>query len=165
MIQTHKKTAKAYKTKFVKTFFMKSITSLGKTLFQFRNFVTTAYSKQLLHGLHMRDFTFFSSFMTSTMLAGLVYVGQQYAQAVGKTGEERDDFLERRLSPEAIGGATFQRNTYSTLLPAFIDTGAYLSGVDPFLNYRSSGLETNVWTGNPTWFKWTVAVNTFRFEF
>lgn len=124
--------------------------SLGKTLFQFRNFVTTAYSKQLLHGLHMRDFTFFSSFMTSTMLAGLVYVGQQYAQAVGKTGEERDDFLERRLSPEAIGGATFQRNTYSTLLPAFIDTGAYLSGVDPFLNYRSSGLETNVWTGNPT---------------
>jgi len=124
--------------------------SLGKTLFQFRNFVTTAYSKQLLHGLHMRDFTFFSSFMTSTMLAGLVYVGQQYAQAVGKTGEERDDFLERRLSPEAIGGATFQRNTYSTLLPAFIDTGAYLSGADPFLNYRSSGLETNVWTGNPT---------------
>ena len=124
--------------------------SLGKTLFQFRNFVTTAYSKQLLHGLHMRDFTFFSSFMTSTMLAGLVYVGQQYAQAVGKTGEERDDFLERRLSPEAIGGATFQRNTYSTLLPAFIDTGAYLSGVDPFLNYRSSGLETNIWTGNPT---------------
>lgn len=124
--------------------------SLGKTLFQFRNFVTTAYSKQLLHGLHMRDFTFFSSFMTSTMLAGLVYVGQQYAQAVGKTGEERDDFLERRLSPEAIGGATFQRNTYSTLLPAFIDTGAYLSGFDPFLNYRSSGLETNIWTGNPT---------------
>ena len=124
--------------------------SLGKTLFQFRNFVTTAYSKQLLHGLHMRDFTFFSSFMTSTMLAGLVYVGQQYAQAVGKTGEERDDFLERRLSPEAIGGATFQRNTYSTLLPAFIDTGAYLSGADPFLNYRSSGLETNIWTGNPT---------------
>ena len=55
-----------------------------------------------------KDFTFFSSFMTSTMLAGLVYVGQQYAQAVGKTGEERDDFLERRLSPEAIGGATFQ---------------------------------------------------------
>ena len=124
--------------------------SLGKTLFQFRNFVTTAYSKQLLHGLHMRDFTFFSSFMTSTMLAGLVYIGQQYAQAVGKTGEERDDFLERRLSPEAIGGATFQRNTYSTLLPAFIDTGAYLSGADPFLNYRSSGLETNIWTGNPT---------------
>ena len=124
--------------------------SLGKTLFQFRNFVTTAYSKQLLHGLHMRDSTFFSSFMTSTMLAGLVYIGQQYAQAVGKTGEERDDFLERRLSPEAIGGATFQRNTYSTLLPAFIDTGAYLSGFDPFLNYRSSGLETNIWTGNPT---------------
>ena len=26
-------------------------TTLGKTLFQFRNFVTTAYAKQLQHGL------------------------------------------------------------------------------------------------------------------
>ena len=33
-------------------------TTLGKTLFQFRNFVTTAYAKQLQHGLHMFDFTF-----------------------------------------------------------------------------------------------------------
>ena len=125
--------------------------SIGKTLFQFRNFVTTAYSKQLLHGLHMRDFTFASSFLTSTMLAGLVYIGQQYAQAVGKTGAERDEFFEDRLSAEAIGRATFQRNTYSTLIPAFVDTGAYLFGFDPFLNYRSSGLETNIVTGNPTY--------------
>ena len=125
--------------------------SIGKTLFQFRNFVTTAYSKQLLHGLHMRDFTFASSFLTSTMLAGLVYVGQTYAQSVGKTGAERDEFFEDRLSAKAIGRATFQRNTYSTLVPAITDTGAYLFGFDPFLNYRSSGLETNIVTGNPTY--------------
>tara|TARA_A100001201_G_scaffold105022_1_gene89917 strand:+ start:1477 stop:4758 length:3282 start_codon:yes stop_codon:yes gene_type:complete len=125
--------------------------SLGKTLLQFRNFVITAYAKQLQHGLHMRDFTFFSSVMTSTMLASLVYVSQQYIQAIGKTGEERDEFLEERLSPEAIGGATFQRNTYATLLPPVIDTALYYSGNDTLFNYRSSGLETNLWTGNPTY--------------
>ena len=125
--------------------------SLGKTLFQFRNFVMTAYSKQLLHGLHMRDLTFFMSFASSTMLAGLVYIAQQNIQAIGKTGEEREEFIENRLSLEAIGGATFQRNTFSSLLPAVIDTTLYYTGQDMMFNYRSSGLETNLWTGNPTW--------------
>jgi hypothetical protein len=125
--------------------------SLGKTLFQFRNFVMTAYSKQLLHGLHMRDLTFFMSFASSTMLAGLVYIAQQNIQAIGKTGEEREEFIENRLSLEAIGGATFQRNTYSTLIPSLLDMGLYYSGNDTMFNYRSSGLETNLWTGNPTY--------------
>jgi hypothetical protein len=125
--------------------------SLGKTLFQFRNFVTTAYSKQLLHGLHMRDFTFFSSFSSSMMIASLVYVAQQYVQAAGKGDEEKDEFLTERLKPEAIAGATFQRSTYSTLLPSILDMGLYYSGNDTMFNYRSSGLETNLWTGNPTY--------------
>jgi len=125
--------------------------SLGKTLFQFRNFVMTAYSKQLLHGLHMRDLTFFMSFASSTMLAGLVYIAQQNIQAIGKTGTEREEFLEDRLSLESIGGATFQRNTYSTLIPSLLDMGLYYSGNDTMFNYRSSGLETNLWTGNPTY--------------
>ena len=125
--------------------------SLSKTLLQFRNFVLTAYAKQLQHGLHMRDFTFFSSVMSSTMIASLVYVAQQYVQSIGKTGEEKDEFLEERLSPEAIGGATFQRNTYSTLIPAVMDMALYYSGNDTLFNYRSSGLETNLWTGNPTY--------------
>ena len=127
-----------------------SDSTLGKVLFQFKNFVTTAYSKQLLHGLHMRDFTFFSSMMTSTMLASLAYVVQQNLQLIGKRGEAREDFIKNRLSLEAIGRATFQRNTFSTIIPAFVDTGLYLGGGDPFLNYRTSGLETNLWTGNPT---------------
>ncbi len=125
--------------------------SLGKTLFQFRNFVMTAYSKQLLHGLHMWDLTFFMSFASSTMLAGLVYIAQQNIQAIGKTGEEREEFIENRLSLEAIGGATFQRNTFSSLLPAVIDTTLHYTGQDMMFNYRSSGLETNLWTGNPTY--------------
>lgn len=136
--------------------------SLSKTLMQFRTFVFNAYAKQLLHGLHMRDFTFFSSFVSSTMLAGLAYVAQQYVQAAGKGESERQEFLEERLSPEAIASATFQRNTYSTLLPAVVDTGSYMLGFNPMFNYRSSGLDTNLWTGNPTWTLGEKAVGAVR---
>ena len=65
--------------------------------------------------------------------------------------KEREEFIENRLSLEAIGGATFQRNTYSTLIPSLLDMGLYYSGNDTMFNYRSSGLETNLWTGNPTY--------------
>jgi len=125
--------------------------SIGKTLLQFRNFITTAYSKQLLHGLHMWDFTFFSSFTSSMMIASLVYIAQNYVQAQGMTKTKREEFLEKRLSPEAIGRATFQRSTYSTLIPTVFDVGTYFAGQDPWFNYRSSGLDINLWTGNPTY--------------
>jgi len=124
---------------------------LGKTMLQFRNFVITAYSKQLLHGLHMRDFTAFSSAMTSTFLAGLVYVAQTHIQAIGKSPQEKKEFLEKRLSVGSIGKASFQRSTYSTLLPTFADTLRDPFGAEPLFNYRSSGLEINVITGNPSY--------------
>jgi len=125
--------------------------SIGKTLLQFRNFITTAYSKQLLHGLHMFDLTAFNSAMSSAMIASLVYIAQNYVQAQGMSKSKREEFLEKRLSPRAIGRATFQRSTYSTLLPAVFDTGAFYLGQDPWFNYRSSGLDINLWTGNPTY--------------
>jgi len=124
---------------------------LGKTVLQFRNFVITAYSKQLLHGLHIRDFTAFASAMTSTFIAGLVYVAQTHIQAIGKSPEEKQDFLDKRLSYLSIGKAAFQRSTYSTLMPTFIDTFRDPFGSDPLFNYRSSGLEINLVTGNPTY--------------
>ena len=124
---------------------------LGKTVLQFRNFVITAYSKQLLHGLHMRDFTAFASAMTSTFIAGLVYVAQTHIQAIGKSPEEKQDFLDKRLSYLSVGKAAFQRSTYSTLLPTFIDTIKDPFGSEPLFNYRSSGLEINLVTGNPTY--------------
>jgi len=124
---------------------------LGKTMLQFRNFVITAYSKQLLHGLHMRDFTAFASAMTSTFIAGLVYVAQTHIQAIGKSPEEKQDFLDKRLSLPSVGKAAFQRSTYSTLMPTFIDTFRAAGGSEPLFNYRSSGLEINLVTGNPTY--------------
>jgi len=128
-----------------------SDSALGKTMLQFRNFVTTAYSKQLLHGLHMRDFTFFSAAMSSTFIAALVYIAQTHIQAIGKSDNEKKEFLESRLNLSTIGRAAFQRSTYSTLLPTFIDTGTNLFGIEPMFNYRSSGLDINLVTGNPSY--------------
>ena len=128
-----------------------SDSALGKTMLQFRNFVITAYSKQLLHGLHMWDFTAFASAMSSVFFAGLIYVAQTQVQSIGKSKDEREDFLEKRLTPESIGKAAFQRSTFSTLLPSFIDTGLFIGGQDPYFNYRTTGLDTNIITGNPTY--------------
>ncbi len=124
---------------------------LAKVVLQFRNFILTAYSKQLQHGLHMRDFTFFSSIASSSIIASLVWVAQQHIRAIGKSKDEKEKYLEENLSIESIGKAAFQRSTFSTLIPAILDTGLYITGNNPQFNYRSSGLETNLITGNPTY--------------
>ena len=123
----------------------------AKVVLQFRNFIITAYAKQLQHGLHMRDFTFFSSVASSTMLASLVWIAQQHIRAIGKSEDEKAEYLEENLSVESIAKAAFQRSTFSTLIPAVLDTGLYITGFNPQFNYRSSGLETNLITGNPTY--------------
>ena len=123
---------------------------LAKSLMQFRNFVFTAYSKQLLHGMHMRDFTAFASATSSAFIASLVYIGQTHIQSLGKSEDEKQEFLDEKLSTEAISKAAFQRSTYSTLLPAIYDTGQAITGGEQQFNYRSSGLDVNLWTGNPT---------------
>jgi hypothetical protein len=124
---------------------------LGKTMLQFRNFVITAYSKQLLHGLHMRDFTALAGAMSSAFIASLVYIAQTNVQALGKSESEKEEFLEKRLSIGSIGKAAFQRSTYASLLPIFYDTLASPFGGEPMFNYRTSGLEINLITGNPTY--------------
>lgn len=125
--------------------------TIGKTLLQFRNFMLNAYAKQLLHGIHMKDFTAFSAAMSSAFIASLVYVAQTYAQSIGKGRQQREDFLEDKLNIKSIGKAAFQRSTYSTLFPTLVDTGAYLTGFNPLFNYRTTGLDSNIITGNPTY--------------
>ena len=100
--------------------------SLGKTLLQFRNFVLTAYSKQLQHGLHMRDFVFFSSFASSTLIASLVYVAQQNIQAIGKRGEAREEFLEQRIISRSYRRSNFSKKYILHFNTAYIRYGFIL---------------------------------------
>jgi hypothetical protein len=122
----------------------------------------TAYGKQLVHGVHMKDFTAFSSAMSSAFIASLVYVAQTYVQSIGKGKQQKEDFLDKQLQPLAIGRAAFQRSTYSTIFPSLIDAGAYLGGFNPLFNYRTTGLDANIITGNPTYSLFVNASNAVR---
>ena len=64
--------------------------------------------------------------------------------------KQKEDFLDKQLDPKNIAKAAFQRSTYSTIFPTLIDTGAYLPGFNPLFNYRTTGLDINILTGNPT---------------
>ena len=132
-------------------------TTTGKILFQFRGFMMTAYGKHLLHGLKMNDVQAYKGFVMSTMFAGMAYVAQIQAQAVLMTGRDRKKFLENRLGKtegeiiKNIAKAGFQRSAFASLIPATVDTGLGIFGVNPLFHYRSTGLDSNIITGNPTY--------------
>ena len=50
-----------------------------------------------------------------------------------------------------IAKAGFQRSAFASLLPATIDSGVGMFGFNPIFHYRSTGLDSNVITGNPTY--------------
>ncbi|NYZ70004.1 hypothetical protein H0A36_28730, partial [Endozoicomonas sp. SM1973] len=90
-----------------------------------------------------------SLFLHSTFFAGLVYVGQTHLQATGR--HDRREFLRKRLEPEAIAKAAFQRSAYASVFPMFADSAAEMVTGEPFFNSRMSELATNVWTGNASY--------------
>lgn len=121
-------------------------TTEGKVMFQFRNFVVSSYTMQTLHGVAQRDSATATAFAASFALSALSYTVQQYLNTMGDP-EARAE----RLTPENIALSAFQRSTYSSLIPAAIDTGVALSGADPLFAFgRSTGLPTDIVTGNPT---------------
>nr|RQP07071.1 MAG: hypothetical protein D1H97_04500 [Paracoccus sp. BP8] len=126
---------------------------LGKTVFQFRSFMLAAYSKQLLAGVHHRDRETFSAFMSSMLFGGLFYAAQTAVNAQGRA--DRDEYLEKRLAPDAIARASFQRAGFSSILPIGVDFVAGFAGVEPIFDFRSSGLSNGggiigTLTSNPT---------------
>lgn len=121
---------------------------LAKTLLQFRTFMAGAWSKQFLHNVHMRDMETFMAFSASMFSAGLTYTVQTYMQSLGRSDQEA--FLERRLSAEAIGLASFQRAGFASLFPLLIDSGARGVGLDPLFDFRTTGQPTDALFGNPT---------------
>lgn len=124
--------------------------TLGKTLFQFRSFMLTAWGKQTLHNLHARDFQSGAAFMWSMVFGGLAYATQQTLNSVGR--EDQKEFLEERLSMRHFAPAVFQRSGMSSLIPAAIDTGWTHAVSDyPIFAYgRSTGLASDAFLGIPS---------------
>jgi hypothetical protein len=121
---------------------------MGKMVTQFRTFMLVSWSKQFLHNITARDFRAFSAMMGSVFFAGTSYIGQTSLNAQFR--EDKDKFLEERLSAKEIGKAAFQRSSWASLFPAMLDTGAAFVTEDPIFAYgRTTGLATNIFTGIP----------------
>jgi hypothetical protein len=122
--------------------------TLGKILTQFRTFMLVSYSKQFLHNINRRDFAAFQGMMYSMLFGGLAYTLQTHVNAIGR--DDKELFLQERLSIDEIAKASFQRAGWASLFPAFIDTGRSLVGEDPLFAYgRSTGLASNLFRGIP----------------
>jgi hypothetical protein len=122
--------------------------TLGKILTQFRTFMLVSYSKQFLHNIHRRDFAAFQGMMYSVLFGGLAYTLQTHVNSIGRN--DKESFLEERLSITEIGKAAFQRAGWASLFPALVDTGASLMGEDPLFAYgRTTGLASNIIRGIP----------------
>jgi len=122
--------------------------TLGKILTQFRTFMLVSYSKQFLHNINRKDFAAFQGMMYSMLFGGLAYALQTHVNAIGR--DDKELFLQERLSIDEIAKASFQRAGWASLFPALIDTGASLIGEDPLFAYgRSTGLASNLFRGIP----------------
>ena len=91
----------------------------------------------------------FEGFMLSMFMAGNAYMLQSYAQSLVRSDSKK--FLEERLSTKAIATAAFQRAAFASIMPPIIDMGLKPFREDPLFHFRSSGLDTNIITGNPTY--------------
>ena len=122
--------------------------TMGQILTQFRTFMLVSHAKQFLHNIKANDFKGYSAMIYSSAFAGLAYMAQTQANSIGR--EDREEFLKERLSVESVAKASFQRSSWAALFPGLIDTGAAFFMDDPIFAYRSTGLDTQFITGNPT---------------
>lgn len=120
---------------------------MGKTIFQFRSFMLASYEKQLLTGVHHRDWETFSAFMTSMFFGGLFYAGQTVVNAQGRS--DKEELLQERLSPTNIAKASFQRAGFSSVIPVAVDVGGGMMGFGPVFDFRTSDLSSQL-LGNPS---------------
>jgi len=130
-----------------------------KLVFQFRAFAFGAYTQQTLHNMRMKDAQAVLTVLFNSMTAGAAYMAQQYVNSLGR--EDREEFLESRLSWEEIAKASFSRAGYASILPGVFDT-AMLPFKDPTFNQRSSNLSSDFIMGNPTVALFNAASQTIK---
>jgi hypothetical protein len=119
----------------------------GRLLFQFMRFPMDAVNKQLLRGIHHADAETVTAWTASFGIGALAYIGQTSIEYANDPDERA-----KRLAPANVAKVGFMRTGFSSMLPAPIDTGLTMLGLDPqFSLGRSSGLATAFpLTSNPT---------------
>ena len=126
-------------------------TPIGKILGQFRAFQINAYEKQLLYGLHMRDWETFNAWSIGLFIGGLKYAGIQHLRTVGMNDKDREEFLEKRMDPSAWAAGAFQALGASSLIPTAVDTAMIPLGQEQWFGYgRNTQMGSDIVSGNPT---------------
>ena len=124
---------------------------VGGLFMQFRSFVTAAYTNNLLYNtrrLANGDPGALAYFILSTVMAGTVYAVQEQIRAIGR--EDRDEYLERRLSWDSLARAAFSRSSYSSIIPMLADTGpSQILAGEPLFDYRTSEQAATAILGTP----------------
>jgi hypothetical protein len=126
-------------------------TNIGKLVAQFRRFALVSYTKQVLHGVAHKDAETGTRLIMSMALAALSYRVQWELRLAQQPEEKRAEMRERYLSWEAQAAAAFSRSSYSSLLPAVIDTPAAFLADTKLFDNRTSGLESNLLEGIPSY--------------
>lgn len=128
----------------------------GKVLAQFRRFALVSYSRQLLHGIAHADAEEATRVMVSMAMAAMAYNARHHTamalkEAGGATPEELEQYREKYLGVDRLAAAALANSSYSSILPGLWDTGQYYSTGTRFFDTRSSGLGSDIITGNPTY--------------
>jgi hypothetical protein len=121
---------------------------LWQMMMQFRTFSLNAWNKQFLLNLHMRDMTSFHIMNMSLLAGAAAYALRTHLSSIGRS--DKEDYLQKRLSPGRMAAGAFQNTGWSSLIPMGVDTVGYLTGNSPVFDARTSGNASDVIFGSPT---------------
>ena len=115
----------------------------------------TAWSKQFLHNLLMADMAALNTFLYTMFIGGLAYIGQTHMNTIGMSEKEKRRYLKKKLGSEEnkyqkLAQAAFQRSGWSSIMPSYADFVSGFVYPESRFNTRSSGLEINLFYGNPS---------------
>lgn len=130
-------------------------TDYARILTQFRTFTLGSYTKQLANRLYVlsetrgKDFHTYSAFIASMVGAAQFYAVQTYINSFGR--DDRNKYLKERLSSENLAKVGFMRSSWSSLIPAAVDTAMYpFMEKLPFSYGRNTELVSDFWNGIPS---------------
>lgn len=142
-------------------------TDYTRILTQFRTFTLGSYTKQLMNRLYVlaetrgKDYHTYAAFIASMAGAVQFYAVQQYINSFGR--DDRQKFLEKRLSVENLAKVGFMRSSWSSLIPGAIDTAMYpFMETSPFSYGRNTELASQFISGIPTVNLFNTTVDTVR---
>lgn len=125
----------------------------GRTFMQFKSFMVQAYEKQLLHNINAYQqgdkARALKYFIATGFLGMATHINRSHIVALGRP--DRDEYLEKELTPEKIALASIGRSSWGSLIPGVVDT-AIGPFTEPLFSFRTTGASNNLISldANPT---------------